>query len=306
MEARTMNWTAKDIPDQTAKTAIVTGANVGLGLETARALAAHGTTVILACRNLEKATAAKMGIQQSVPNAKLEVIQLDLADLASVRAFATAFKTKFEHLDILVNNAGIMGPPFTKTKDGFEMQFGANHLGHFALTGLLLEKLWQTPGARVVVVSSAVERGAKIDFENLHSEKSYSPFAAYGQSKLSNLLFCYELGRRFQKTGINAIAAAAHPGWTATNLQQNAPQFKFLNPIFAQTPVWGALPSLYAATASDVQNGDYFGPSGFLEMRGTPKRVQSTARSHDFELAKKLWDISESLTGVTFTMLKDS
>jgi NAD(P)-dependent dehydrogenase (short-subunit alcohol dehydrogenase family) len=299
-----MNWTAKDMPDQTEKTAIVTGANVGLGLETARAFAAHGATVILACRNLEKANAAKLDIQKSVPNPTLEVMRLDLADLASVRDFATSFKTKLEHLHILVNNAGVMAPPLTKTKDGFEVQFGANHLGHFALTGLLLEKLTQTTGARVVIVSSAVERGANIDFENLNAEKSYVPFGAYGQSKLSNLLFCYELGRRFQQAGINAIAAAAHPGWTATNLQQNSPQFKFLNPILAQTPAWGALPSLYAATATDVQNGDYFGPNGFLEMRGSPKLVKSTPRSHDLELAKKLWDVSESLTGVEFTALR--
>jgi NAD(P)-dependent dehydrogenase (short-subunit alcohol dehydrogenase family) len=299
-----MNWTAKDIPDQTGKTAIVTGANVGLGLETARALAAHGATVILACRNLEKANAAKADIQQSASSAKLEIIQLDLADLGSVRQFAANFAGKYQHLDILVNNAGVMAPPLTKTKDGFELQFGANHLGHFALTGLLLEKLLLTPGARVVVVSSAVERGAKIDFENLSGEKNYVPFGAYAQSKLSNLLFCYELGRRFQKAGINAVAAAAHPGWTASNLQQNAPQFKVLNPIFAQTPTWGALPSLYAATASDVKNGDYFGPKGFLEMKGSPKRVQSTPRSHDLELAKKLWDVSESLTGVKFTALR--
>jgi NAD(P)-dependent dehydrogenase (short-subunit alcohol dehydrogenase family) len=298
-----MNWTAKDMPDQTGKTAIVTGANIGLGLETARELAAKNATVILACRNLEKANAAKADIQKTVPNAKLEVIQLDLADLASVRQFASGFTSKYEHLHILVNNAGVMGPPLTKTKDGFEVQFGANHLGHFALTGLLLEKLLQTPGARVVCVASAVERGAKIDFENLNAEKSYAPMAAYGQSKLSNLLFCYELGRRFQKAGINAIAAAAHPGWTASNLQQNAPLFKYLNPIFSQTPTWGALPSLYAATANDVQNGDYFGPKGFLEMKGSPKRVQSTPRSHDLELAKKVWDVSETMTGVKFTSL---
>jgi NAD(P)-dependent dehydrogenase (short-subunit alcohol dehydrogenase family) len=300
---RIMNWTAKNIPDQTGKTAIVTGANIGLGLETARALAAQGATVILACRNLEKANAAKVDIQQTMPNAKLEVMHLDLADLASVRQFATLFISKFEHLHMLVNNAGVMAPPLTKTKDGFEVQFGANHLGHFALTGLLLEPLLRTSGTRVVCVASAVERGANIDFENLNAEKSYVPFAAYGQSKLSNLLFCYELGRRFGQVGINAVAAA-HPGWTASNLQQNAPQFKFLNPIFAQTPAWGALPSLYAATANDVQNGDYFGPKGFLEMRGSPTRVKSTPKSHDLELAKRLWDVSESLTGVEFTALR--
>lgn len=185
-----MNWTAQDIPDLTGKTTIVTGANIGLGLETARALAAKGATVVLACRNLEKANVAKADIEKTVPNAKLELMQLDLADLASVRQFASGFTAKYQHLHILINNAGVMAPPLTKTKDGFEVQFGANHLGHFALTGLLLENLTQTPGARVVIVSSAVERGAKIDLENLNAEKSYAPMAAYGQSKLSNLLFC--------------------------------------------------------------------------------------------------------------------
>ncbi len=297
-----MNWTAKDIPDQTGKTAIVTGANSGIGLETARALAAKGATVILACRNLEKAKVAQSDIRQTVSGAKLEIIQLDLADLASVRQFAQTFAAGHQRLDILANNAGIMGPPLTKTKDGFEVQFGANHLGHFALTGLLLPALQSTVGARVVIVASAVERGANIDFDNLNAEKRYEPFAAYGQSKLANLLFCFELGRRFKQAGWQAISTASHPGWTASNLQQNAPQFRFLNPIFSQNATWGALPSLYAATAVDVQNGDYFGPKGFLEMRGSPTRVKSTQQSHDLELAQKLWAVSEQLTGVDYRL----
>jgi NAD(P)-dependent dehydrogenase (short-subunit alcohol dehydrogenase family) len=298
-----MNWTAKDIPDQTGKTAIVTGANSGIGLETARALADKGANVIMACRNLEKARQAEADIRSTVSHAKLQVIQLDLADLASVRQFAETFKAQHDHLNILVNNAGIMGPPLTRTKDGFEVQFGANHLGHFALTGLLLKSLLNMPGTRVVVVGSLVERGARINFENLDARQRYEPHAAYGQSKLANLLFCYELGRRFKRAGVNAIAAAAHPGWTASNLQQNAPLVRFLNPIFSQTPAWGALPSLYAATAPDVQSGDYFGPDRLLEARGHPKRVKSSPTTHDTDLAKKLWAVSETLTGVNYGVL---
>ena len=295
-----MNWTARDMPDQSGKTAIVTGANSGLGLETARALAAKGATVILACRNLEKANEAKRDIEATAPNAKLEIMQLDLADLSSVRNFASSFLAAHKQLNILVNNAGVMGPPLTKTIDGFEVQFGANHLGHFALTGLLLETLKNTPNARVVVVGSAVERFGKIDFENLNAEHQYNPMNAYGQSKLANMLFCYELGRHLQTSGSDVLVAASHPGWTATNLQVHSASTRFLNPLFSQTPDRGALPTLYAATAPDVQNGDFFEPNGFLEMRGSPKRVKSSRASHDLELAKKLWSVSETMTGITY------
>lgn len=295
-----MNWTTQDMPDQTGKTAIITGANSGLGLETARALAAKGATVIMACRNLEKAAAAKRDILSSTPNAKLEVMQLDVANLASVSEFAKAFASQQQHLDMLINNAGVMGLPLTKSSDGFEMHFAANHLGHFALTGLLLEPLRKTANARVVVVGSAVERQAKLDFENLNGERQYNPLAAYGTSKLANMLFCYELARRLKQAGINALAAAAHPGWTASNLQQNSPEFRFLNPIFSQNAAQGALPILYAATATDVQNGEFFGPKGFLEMKGSPKRVKSSRASHDLELAQKLWNVSETMTKVQY------
>jgi NAD(P)-dependent dehydrogenase (short-subunit alcohol dehydrogenase family) len=299
-----MNWTAQDIPDQTGKTVIVTGANSGIGLETARVLSDKGATVILACRNIEKASEAKREIEVSVKHAKLEVIPLDLADLGSIQAFATTFTARHDHLHILINNAGVMIPPLTKTKDGFEVQFGGNHLGHFALTGLLLGLLRNTAKARLVAVCSVAERFGKIDFENLNAERQYDPMAAYGQSKLANMLFCYELGRRLQASGSNPLVAASHPGWTATNLQRNSANSassRFLNKLFSQSPDMGALPSLYAATAPDVQNGDYFGPNGFLEMRGSPKKVKSSASSYNLDLAKKLWTISETLSGITFT-----
>lgn len=296
-------WTTQDIPDQTGKTAIVTGANSGIGLETARVLAEKGATVVLACRNLKKASVAKDAITAGHRHAKLEVIPLDLADLGSVRAFVASFTARHDQLNILVNNAGVMTPPLTKTRDGFELQFGGNHLGHFALTGLLLGSLQKTLNARVVVVGSIAARFGKIDFENLNAERRYDPMAAYGQSKLANMLFCYELGRRLQASTGNPLVVAAHPGWTASNLQQHSSSSRFFNPLFAQSPLMGALPSLYAATASDVRNGDFFGPSGFLELRGHPKRVRSSALADDLELAKKLWSISETLSGVTYTSI---
>jgi NAD(P)-dependent dehydrogenase (short-subunit alcohol dehydrogenase family) len=215
----TSNWTAENIPDLTGKIAIVTGANSGIGYEMARALAGKEARVILACRNKDKGDAAVRQITQEYPEAKAELMQLDLADLASVRRFADEFANHCDRLDILINNAGIMRTPFGKTADGFELQFGTNHLGHFALTGLLLDLIIRTPQARVITVSSGGERFGKIDFDNLNAEKGYDGGGAYGQSKLANLLFTYELQRRFEGTGVDAIAAAAHPGWTVTNLQ---------------------------------------------------------------------------------------
>ncbi len=295
-----MNWTTQNIPDLTGKTAIVTGANSGIGLETARVLADKGATVIMACRNIEKATTAQREIEGSVKDAKLEVIPLDLSDLSSISVFATTVMDRHDRLDILVNNAGVMTPPLTKTKDGFEVQFGSNHLGHFALTGLLLDLLRNTAASRVVVVSSIAEQFGKIDFENLNAERRYNPMAAYGQSKLANILFCYELGRRLQASQHNPLVVAAHPGVTATNLQQNSDSSRFLTKFFAQSPAMGALPSLYAATAPDVQTGNYFGPNGFLELFGSPKKVNSSAKSYDIEPAKQLWSVSETLSGITY------
>lgn len=293
-------WTAKDIPSEEGRVAVVTGANSGIGLTTATALAAKGATVVMACRDLQKATAAAAAIRQEVPEAKLTVMHLDLADLASVRAFAETFSHTFDRLDLLINNAGVMVPPLTKTKDGFEMQFGANHLGHFALTGLLLDRIQAAPGARVVNVSSSAHRMGRIDFGNLHAEKNYRAWSAYAQSKLANLLFTRQLNRFFADTGMGALAASSHPGWTETNLQAHSSPMRFLNRFFAQTPAMGALPSLYAATAPGVEPNDFYGPDGFQEMRGGPKKVSAIKTAEDDALAEKLWRVSERLTGVRY------
>lgn len=293
-----MNWTTQSIPSLKGKTAIVTGANSGIGLETARALAAKGANVILACRNSEKASAAQREIENGAGGAKVEAIALNLADLSSIRAFASTFSSKYDRLDILVNNAGVMTPPLTKTTDGFEVQFGGNHLGHFALTGLLLDLLKSTPDSRLVVVSSIAERFGRIDFNNLNAERQYDPMTAYGQSKLANLLFSYELSRRLSAQKSSPLVVAVHPGLTATNLQKNSAISGLLSSFIAQPAAMGALPSLYAATAPGVQSGDYFGPDGFLEIGGYPKKIDSSANSRDTEVAKQLWQVSETLSGV--------
>jgi NAD(P)-dependent dehydrogenase (short-subunit alcohol dehydrogenase family) len=293
-------WTSENIPDQSGRVAIVTGANSGIGYETARALAHKGATVIMACRSVEKGQVAAQKIQDEDPQGTVAVMALDLADLSSVRDFAEGFKREFQRLNLLINNAGVMMlPDYTKTADGFEMQFGTNHLGHFALTGLLLETISRTPGARVVMVSSTAERFGRMNFDNLNAEQSYDKQAAYGQSKLANLLFTAELQRRFEAAGLDTITIAAHPGWTTTNLQRHT-RLRLLNPIFAQGPEMGALPTLYAATSPDVRGGDYFGPGGFMQMRGYPTKVKPTDRSKDEADAKKLWEVSEELTGITF------
>lgn len=301
------NWTTDNMPDMTGKIAIVTGANSGIGYETARALAARGAQVIMACRNLNKGEAALQRICSEYPQAQIGLMHLDLADLASVRRFAKDFMDRYDQLHLLINNAGIMMPPFGTTVDGLEVQFGVNHLGHFALTGLFLDLVIATPKARVVVLSSVAHRwgDVDIDFDNLNGENGYDRQGAYGQSKLANLLFTYELQRRFEAAGVDAIAAAAHPGYTATNLQAYTWQARLLNPFLGQKPEMGALPSLYAATAPDVGGGDYFGPDGRGEMRGYPTKVQSSDRSHDTALAGKLWAVSEELTGVRYLQTKD-
>lgn len=296
----TARWTAEDIPDLTGKVAIVTGANSGIGYEMARALAGKDATVILACRDKEKGEAAVRQLAHEYPPAKIELHQLDLSDLASVRCFADQFSSHHARLDILINNAGIMVPPFAKTADGFESQFGTNHLGHFALTGLLLGLIIHTPLARVVTISSGGHRFGAIDFDNLNAEKGYDRGRAYAQSKLANLLFTYELQKRFEAASVDALAAAAHPGWTSTNLQVHWRMVQILNPFLGQKPEMGALPALYAATAPDVQGGDYYGPGGWQELGGYPIKVQSSARSHDMAVAARLWTVSEELTGVRY------
>ncbi|MGV0811374.1 SDR family NAD(P)-dependent oxidoreductase [Mycolicibacterium boenickei] len=302
-------WTTVNIPDQTGRTAVVTGANTGLGLETAKALASKGAHVVLAVRNLDKGEAAVEWISRSVPNADLELQRLDLGSLASVREAADEIRTKHERIDLLINNAGVMYPPKETTADGFELQFGTNHLGHFALTGLLLDRLLPVAGSRVVTVSSIGHRiNAAIHFDDLQWERSYSRVGAYGQSKLANLLFTYELQRRL--TGEKTTALAAHPGGSDTELMRHLPgvlqkAVPLARPLF-QDAAAGALPTLRAATDPGALGGQYFGPDGLGGTRGYPKVVPSSDQSHDLELQRRLWAVSEELTGVTFPALQDS
>lgn len=302
---RRSSWTERDMPNLRGKVAIVTGANSGIGYETARALSQHGATVIMACRNMDKANRARDQIRALKPTGELLVMPLDLADLDSVRRFADNFKAQYNQLDLLINNAGLKLQPFGTTKQGFESQFGVNHLGHFALTAQLIDLLNHTPNSRIVNVSSIAHRFAQIDFDDLNwQHKRYSDMQAYGQSKLANLLFTYELQRKLKKTGHNTIAVAAHPGYTATNSDSNtdAALINLMTHLFAQPQPMGALPTLYAATASDVQGGQYFGPSGLAELGGHPFRVESSAESHDLAIAKRLWAVSEAVTETMFPL----
>jgi NAD(P)-dependent dehydrogenase (short-subunit alcohol dehydrogenase family) len=304
----TTKWTAAEIPSQKGRVAIVTGANSGIGLVAARELARAGAAVVLACRDTEKGSAAAREITAQAPDATVTVSALDLAGLASVRAFAERFNAEHDSLDLLINNAGVMAPPRRTTADGFELQFGTNHLGHFALTALLIDKLQGRDDARVVTVSSGAHRFGRMDFDDLQSERKYRRWGAYGQSKLSNLLFMFELDRRLRASGSTVRSVAAHPGYAATHLQSAAaPQpDRFLmalaNPIFAQSADMGALPTLYAATYPGLEGGTYIGPGGFAEQRGYPKPVEPTAAARDEEDAARLWDVSEELTGVTFPL----
>ena len=293
-------WTLENIPDQRGKIVIVTGANSGIGYEAARALARKGANVIMACRSLEKGEAAVAQIRRENLQGDVILRQLDLADLSSVRNFADEFLAEYKQLNILINNAGVMAIPYRKTKDDFEMQFGTNHLGHFALTGLLFELLKNTPNSRVVTVSSYAHIVGKINFDDLNSEKSYQKWLAYGQSKLANLLFAYELQRRSAKNGDNPISIAVHPGYAATNLQNSSSFFSFTNNFMAQSQEMGALPTLYAATNPEIEGGEFIGPDGFLAQRGYPHKARSSARSYDPETAQRLWQVSEELTGVRF------
>jgi len=297
-----MAWSESDIPDQTGRTAVVTGANSGIGWETARALAAKGARVIVACRSEEKGRDAEQRIRKAVSHADLRFEPLDLGSLASVRAFAEKVGAAESRIDLLVNNAGVMMPPYGKTADGFELQIGTNHLGHFALTGLLLPRILAAPTARVVSVSSLAHFWGRIDFADLQSGRSYNPTRSYGQSKLANLLFVRELQRRFEAKRAEALAAAAHPGSTRTELQRHSGLMNAIVAVFSQQPPDGALPSLYAATAPDVCGGEYFGPSGFAGCLGPPGRARSSAASRNTAVAKRLWEVSEQLTGVRFAI----
>jgi len=293
-------WGEAQIPDQSGRTAVVTGANSGIGFETARALAAKGARVVLACRSEEKGRDAERRLRAALPDADARLESLDLGSLASVRRFAEKLSAEEGRIDLLVNNAGVMMPPYGKTADGFETQLGTNHLGHFALTGLLLPRVLATPKARVVSVSSLAHFWGRIDFADLQSERSYNPTRAYGQSKLANLLFTRELQRRFDAARIDALSAAAHPGSTRTELQRHSGLMNAVVKVFSQTPPEGALPTLYAATAPGVRGGDYFGPSGFAGCLGPPGPARSSRRAKDAAAARRLWDVSEQLTGVRF------
>ena len=289
--------------DLTGQLAVVTGANSGIGLETARTLAQLGAHVIMACRNAEKAAVAQAEVQQSAPDATVEVMALDLSSQASVTAFAEAFTARFDRLDLLINNAGVMVPPKTITDDGYELQFATNHLGHFALTGRLLESLLAAPAPRVVTVSSLAHRFGKIDFDNLACEKGYSKWAFYGQSKLANLVFSLELQRRIEASGKALKATAAHPGYTSTNLQRTMFGAGVFNAMFAQNTPNGAEPTLRAALDADAEGGAYFGPSGMFETRGAAVPAKKSARAQDAELAAALWQRSVEITGVDFAAL---
>ena len=307
-----MSWTLDDIPDLGGKTAVVTGANSGLGYHTAAVLARKGAQVVLACRSRDKTEAAMQQMRREAPEGKLEFMALDLSDLASVRAFAEAFAARHARLDILCNNAGVMALPFTRTKDGFEMQIGTNHLGHFALTGLLLERLKATPGARVVTVASLAHRWTlRLNPDDLNFEKTrYWKWDAYSKSKFANLVFTFELDRRLRQAGSSVIAVAAHPGYSATNLMFVGPAMersavgKWVmnagNALFAQPASRGALPQIYAAAMPDVEGGDYWGPDGFRQLWGTPRRVGCRREARDEQMGRRLWEASERLTGVRY------
>ena len=300
----TAPWTSEHIPDQSGRTAVVTGANSGIGLNTALELARAGATVLLACRNLEKGAAAADQIREAAPGARAEVLELDVSSLSSVRQFADDLDV--DGLDLLINNAGVMAIPKRRvTEDGFEMQFGTNHLGHFALTGLLLDQLNRAEAPRVVTVSSNEHKAGHFDFDDLQLEHGYRPRKAYRQTKLANAAFALELDRRLRAADSPIKSVLAHPGYTATNLQSTAggvmrAGMAIGNRLIAQSAARGALPTLYAATAPDVEGGQYFGPDGLGEWRGHPKRVHVKAEGRDEENRRRLWSVSEELTGVTY------
>jgi NAD(P)-dependent dehydrogenase (short-subunit alcohol dehydrogenase family) len=307
-----MKWTAADMPSLQGKIAIVTGANSGLGLHTSIGLAGAGATVIMACRDPAKAALALQQVRQAAPGSTVETMMLDLADLQSVSRFAAAFSAQYPRLDILCNNAGVMAVPYAKTRDGFEMQVGTNHFGHFALTGRLLDKLEAAPDARVVNVASMAHNWTRaMDLEDPFFErKRYWRWDAYGKSKLANLLFTFELQRRLKKAGAKTLSVAAHPGYSATNLSYVGPALEkstinkfamdIANAVLAQPASMGALPTLFAAASPDVDGGDYIGPDGLRQLRGYPTKVGCRRLARDADLQGRWWALSEKLTGVKY------
>jgi NAD(P)-dependent dehydrogenase (short-subunit alcohol dehydrogenase family) len=305
----TGHWSAQDVGDQHGRIAVITGANSGLGLETARELAAHGATVVLAGRDAGRTAEAAAGIRSAQPGAQVETAELDLASLESVRKAAADLTARFPRLDLLINNAGVMFPPYSLTKDGFELQFGTNHLGHFALTGLLMDTLLAVPGSRVVTVASNGHRAGRMNFSDLQSAKHYERHSAYGRSKLANLMFTYELQRRLSAAGAQTMALAAHPGTARTNLTRNmsalanaalSTRFRPVNSWLVQDPALGVLPVLRAATDPAAIGGTYYGPNGFLQFTGHPVVVTSSGRSQNKETQRRLWVESEQLTQVSY------
>ncbi|HET7855754.1 MAG TPA: oxidoreductase [Gaiellaceae bacterium] len=308
-------WTAADVADQSGRIAVVTGAGGGLGLETAKVLAARGATVVLACRDSVKAVRARRRIQAGAARADVQIVRLDLVSLASVREAAEELRSAHSRLGLLINNAGVMTVPYQRTEDGFERTLATNHLGHFAFTGLLLDRLLAAAGSRIVTVSSLAHRRGVIRFDDLQSERGYKPAEAYDQSKLANLLFTYELQARLEAAAARTVALAAHPGNVPTALWQTSsrleralisPRLRVLNFWLAQSPEQGALPTLRAAVDPSARGGEYYGPSGLFEFSGYPTRVQSSARSRDTVDRRRLWEISERLTGVTYRVPKAS
>lgn len=305
-----MKWTAEQIPDLTGKPVIVTGANSGLGFEAVKKFAGKNAEVVMACRTLEKAEKARKNIEEELEDPHLELMEIDLADLESVEAFAESFRENHDSLEILCNNAGLMAIPRRETVDGFEMQLGVNHLGHFALTGHLIDMLIESKG-RIVNQSSMAHEGSEIDFDDLMSEKSYSKWGAYGQSKLANLLFTYELDRKLDEADADVEAVACHPGVSDTNLFKKGPEMTdskikekiqgIFSHVVGQSAEKGALPMLYAAT-EDLEGGEYIGPSGFRNMRGLPEKQESSEASHNKRSQEKLWYKSEELTGVEYKL----
>jgi NAD(P)-dependent dehydrogenase (short-subunit alcohol dehydrogenase family) len=304
----TVHWTAGNIPSQQGKTILITGANSGIGFEATKVLSTKGAHIIMAVRNLKKGKLAVETIKKENPNAKLDLMFIDLSDLNSIRTFSDEFHAKYSQLHTLINNAGVMNPPKREvTKQNFEIQFGTNHLGHFLLTGLLLDVLKNTPNSRISIQSSIVHKTESmkpdIHFDDLNFEKSYNRDQAYSQSKLANLLFAYELDRCLKANNINTLVTAAHPGYTKTNLQVNSGFMMsvILNNLLAQNVKIGALPILRAATEENVKGSEYFGPTKLKELRGYPELVKSSEKSYDKDLAKKLWEVSEKLTDTKYT-----
>jgi NAD(P)-dependent dehydrogenase (short-subunit alcohol dehydrogenase family) len=294
-------WSLEQVPSQQGKVAVITGANNGIGYETALALAKKGAEIVLACRNLEKAAAAESNIRNEYPKAQVRKIKLDLSSLRSVKAFAHQFTDRYNRLDLLINNAGIMMSPYKVTEDGFENQLATNYIGHFALTGLLLPLLTRTFGSRVVTLSSLSYKWAEIDFDDMQATKGYSRRKAYGQSKRACLIFAFELQRRLPAAGYPSISVAAHPGLAKTNLDQYFPSLiRPLGGLFLQPAAKGALPVLYAALSEAVTGGEFIGPDGFKQMRGNPTKVDADAYSQDVEIAHRLWKVSEEMTDIYY------